>query len=57
MTKTKAKYIGENDPEFRKGNVYMIFALEEFPSGEMIAAENDYGEAYVMPANLFEIIE
>lgn len=54
LTKTKAKYIGDWDPEYQPGKIYEIHSLPEYPDGEMIAACNDYGEAYAMPASLFE---
>lgn len=55
--KTKAKYIGPDDTEYQNGKEYMIFPIKEVPDGHLIAAENAHGEAYVMPANLFEAIE
>ncbi len=56
LKKTKAKYIGPDDTEYRNGKEYMIFPIKEVPDGSLIAAENAYGEAYVMPAKLFEVI-
>ena len=57
MKKTKAKYIGPDDTEYKNGKEYMIYPISEVPDGSLIAAENDYGEAYAMPAKLFEVIE
>lgn len=54
MTKIKAKYIGPDDSEYKNGEIYSIFSIKEIPDGSVIAAENAYGEAYAMPANLFE---
>ena len=54
LTKIKAKYIGPDDVEYKNGEVYLIYPIKEVPDGTMIAAENKYAEAYVMPANLFE---
>lgn len=54
--KTKAKYIGEWDPEYTPGEIYLTYPINEFPNGELIAAENKYGEAYAMPRKLFEPI-
>ena len=53
----KAKYVGEWDPEYLPGRVYEISALPEDPNGDKIAAYNSHGEAYVMPARLFEPIK
>ena len=55
--KTKAKYIGPDDTEYKNGEVYSIFPIKEAPGGEVVAAENIHGEAYVMPAKLFEPIK
>ena len=55
--KIKAKYVGPDDMEYKHGRVYTVFPICDVPDGSLIAAENDYGEAYAMPANLFEIIE
>ena len=57
LKKTKAKYVGPNDTEYQYGKEYMIYPLKDVSDGSLIAAENIYGEAYVMPANLFEVIE
>lgn len=57
MKKTKAKYIGPDDTEYKNGKEYMIYPIKEIPDGSIIAAENAYGEAYAMPANLFEVID
>lgn len=57
LKKIKAKYIGPNDTEYQTGKEYMIYPLKDVPDGRLIAAENIHGEAYVMPANLFEVIE
>ena len=54
---SKAKYIGPDDVEYKHGKVYKIFAIREVVDGSIIAVENDYGEAYAMPAELFEIVE
>jgi hypothetical protein len=54
LTKIKAKYIGPDDSEYKNGEIYSIFSIKEIPDGSVIAAENAYGEAYAMPANLFE---
>lgn len=57
MTKTRAKYIGPDDVEYKNGEVYSIFPIKDVPDGKMIAAENIHGEAYAMPANLFTPIK
>lgn len=57
LKKNKAKYIGPDDTEYKNGQVYMIYPIKDIPDGSIIAAENAYGEAYAMPANLFEVIE
>lgn len=57
MKKTRAKYIGPDDVEYKNGKVYTIYPIEDVPDGSLIAAENEYGEAYAMPARLFETIE
>lgn len=57
MKKTKAKYIGPDDTEYQNGKDYMIYPIKEIPDGSLIAAENAYGEAYAMPADLFVPIE
>ena len=57
MKKTRAKYIGPDDTEYRNGKEYMVYPIKEVPDGTLIAAENTYGEAYVMPSKLFEVIE
>lgn len=57
LTKTKAEYIGPEDTEYRKGGVYLTYPVKEVPDGSLIAAENSYGEAYVMPARYFKAIE
>lgn len=57
MKKTKAKYIGPDDVEYRTGEVYTVYPIKDVPDGSLIAAENVYGEAYAMPADLFEIID
>lgn len=54
--KSKAKYIGPDDTEYKNGEVYTVYTIEEIPDGSIIAAENSYGEAYAMPAKLFEKI-
>lgn len=56
LKKTKAKYIGPDDTEYKSGKEYMIYPIKDVPDGSIIAAENAYGEAYAMPANLFEIV-
>lgn len=56
MTKIKAKYIGPDDAEYKNGEVYNIFPIKDAPDSGLIAAENAYGEAYAMPAKLFEIL-
>lgn len=57
LKKTKAKYIGPDDVEYKNGKVYMIYPIKDVPDGSLVAAENAYGEPYAMPANLFETIE
>lgn len=57
LKKTRAKYIGPDDVEYRNGKEYMIYPIKEIPDGSIIAAENSQGEAYAMPANLFEPVE
>ena len=57
LTKTRAKYIGPEDTEYRNGEVYLVFPVKEVPDGSLIAAENAYGEAYLMPVKYFEVIE
>lgn len=57
LKKTKAKYIGPDDTEYKNGKVYTVYPIKEISDGSLIAAENAYGEAYAMPANLFEVIE
>lgn len=57
LEKIKAKYVGPDDVEYKNGNEYLIYPIKEIPDGSIIAAENVYGEAYAMPANLFVIIE
>ncbi len=56
MTKSKAKYIGPDDTEYKNGEVYTVYPIKEISDGSIIAAENSHGEAYAMPAKLFEII-
>lgn len=60
MKKTKARYIGDWDPEYTPGEIYKICPLKDtvkgFPPGSLIGAYNAYGEAYVMPAALFEVL-
>lgn len=56
LTKIKAKYVGPDDAEYKNGEVYNIFPIKDVPDGSLIAAENAYGEAYAMPAMLFEIV-
>lgn len=53
LTKIKAKYIGDWDPEYEPGQTYDICDLPEYPNGDMVAAYNSHGEAYVMPKKLF----
>ena len=57
MKKIRAKYIGPDDTEYQNGKEYMIYPIKEIPDSNIIAAENSYGEAYAMPANLFESID
>lgn len=57
LKKTRAKYIGPDDVEYKNGNEYMVYPIKEVPDGSLIAVENIYGEAYAMPANLFVLIE
>ncbi len=57
MKKIKAKYTGPDDVEYKHGEIYFIYPLKDVPDGSLIAAENAYGEAYAMPAALFETIE
>lgn len=57
MKKTRAKYIGPDDVEFQNGKMYTVYPIKEISDGSLIAAENDYGEAYAMPAKLFETSE
>lgn len=57
LKKTRAKYIGPDDVEYKNGNEYMVYPIKDVHDGSLIAAENSYGEAYVMPANLFVLIE
>ena len=57
LKRIKAKYIGPDDVEYQHGKVYTIFPIKDIPDGSLIAAENEYGEAYAMPANRFEAIE
>ena len=56
MDKIKAKYIGPDDAEYKNGEVYLIYPISDVPDGSLIAAENAYGEAYAMPAILFEAV-
>lgn len=56
LTKSKAKYIGPDDTEYKNGEMYTVYPIKEIPDGSIIAAENSYGEAYAMPAKLFEIV-
>ena len=57
LTKIKAKYVGPDDVEYKNGRIYKIFPIRDVPDGSLIAAENDYGDAYAMPAELFEVVE
>lgn len=57
LTKIKAKYIGPDDVEYKNGKEYMVYPIKDIPDGSIIAAENDYGEAYAMPAKYFAIIK
>lgn len=57
MTKIKAKYVGEWDPEFAPGEVYTIYQIKDMSDERLVAAENKYGEAYVMPKSLFERVK
>lgn len=57
MKKIRAIYVGPDDVEYQNGKEYMIYPIEDVQDGSLVAAENDYGEAYVMPANLFEVIK
>ena len=57
LTRTKAKYVGGWDPEYQPGKIYEISALPEYPGGEKVAAYNSHGEAYVIPARLFEPVK
>ena len=56
MTKIKARYIGEPDPEYVPNEVYFIYEAKEVDKS-LIAAENKYGEAYLMPRKLFKPVE
>ena len=49
LTKIKAMYIGDWDPEYEPGQTYEICELPEYPNGDMVAANNSHGEANVMP--------
>lgn len=55
MTKSKAKYIGPDDTEYKHGEMYTVYPIKEIPDGSIIAVENSHGEAYAMPAKLFEV--
>lgn len=57
LKKIKAKYIGPDDIEYTNGKVYTIYPIKDVPDGSLIAAENEHGEAYAMPARLFEAID
>ena len=57
LKKIKAIYVGPDDVEYQNGKEYMIYPIADVPDGSLVAAENAYGEAYVMPANLFEAIK
>ena len=54
---SKAKYIGPDDMEYKHGKIYNIFPIAGISAKHLVAAENNYGEAYVMPAELFEVIK
>lgn len=57
LIKTDAKYIGQNDPEFENGKVYKVYPIKDRSDGKLIAAENKHGEAYAMPAALFQKLQ
>ncbi len=57
LKKIKAKYTGPDDVEYKHGEKYLICPIKEVSDGSLIAAENAHGEAYAMPAALFEAIE
>lgn len=57
LKKIRARYIGPDDVEYKHGKEYMIYPIKDVSDGNIIAAENAHGEAYVMPASLFETIE
>lgn len=56
MTKIKARYIGEPDPEYVPNEVYYIYDAKDVDKS-LVAAENKHGEAYLMPRELFELVE
>lgn len=56
LTKIKARYIGEPDPEYVPNEVYFIYEAKDVDKS-LIAAENKYGEAYLMPRKLFKPVE
>ena len=57
MKKTKARFIGESEPDFVYGKIYDTSRAKWSPKGDWIVAENKYGEEYLMPAELFVPIE
>lgn len=57
LKKTKARFIGESEPDFVYGRIYDTFQAKWSPKGNWIVAENKYGEAYLMPEELFVPIE
>lgn len=54
--KNKAKYIGPEDIEYKYGEIYQVYPLKDVPSGDLIAAVNDHGESYALPAEWFEVL-
>ena len=56
LTKIKARYIGTPVPEYIPNEVYISYEVTGVDKS-LIAAENKYGEAYLMPRKLFKPIE
>ena len=44
LKKIRARYIGRVDPKYMPGKIYNIFPVKEFPNGDWIGAENEYGK-------------
>ena len=53
LKKIRAVYIGPVDPEYKPMKEYWIYPIKEYPDGALVAAENQHGEAYAMPAYMF----